>query len=193
MDAKLRARFNTELPQVYNRVLAEALLLIRRSRWRSGTKKTIQEQAQDLVEEAVFRTLDNKRIWDPSRVPDLHYFLKEVMRSIISAESTSRGSQTISLDAIEGGIENLAAASTGSYFRTPEENVADQEVFHQQLNQVFAAIGDDPLMTRIVEAVMNGCEKAAEIAEDAELRVEQVYEGMRKLRRRSVARKKAQP
>lgn len=46
----------------------------------------------------------------------------------------------------------------------------------------------------IVDAFMSGCEKAAEIAEESGLEVEQVYEGMRKLRRRlGAAGKKAQP
>ncbi len=72
MDSKTRAKFDADLPRVHAKLLAEALFLVQRTGWRGERDRNTA--AQELVQEAVVRSLGGQRTWDPAKVPDLDFW-----------------------------------------------------------------------------------------------------------------------
>jgi hypothetical protein len=190
VDPKIRARFLEDLPRALPLVLAESLRMLRRTRWRRATDETVNAHAQQLVNEAIARTLEDKRAWDPERVPDLHYFLTQVVRSILSSELGSPQSDEIPLENAPNLENDLAAIKFGS--ASAEEHLFEHEADGGLVDEVLEAAADDLILGKVVNAIIDGSYKSAEIAETTGLDVKVVYQAMRKLRRRiESARKKA--
>lgn len=166
--------------------------MVRRTRWGGATIATVNAKAQRLVHEAITRTLEGKRTWDPERVPDLHYFLKEAVRSILSAELESPRSDDLPLEKVPGLENDPAVLELGG--TSVEEQMIEHEANAGFIDEVLAAAADDPILEKVVNAIIDGGYKSAEIAEATGLDVKVVYQATRKLRRRmESARKKTQP
>lgn len=182
MDTKVQARLNASLPEVYRRVLARAVLVVRRTGWKRQTH-TVADAAEELAQEAIVRTLEGKRQWDPSRVPDLESYLYWVMRSIVHAAAQSPGSRVAFFDdEQETSLESLSESTQDA--ATPEATCLLAEEVALREKAIWDAAGDDPILLKLVEAVMDGCGKPAEIADKTGWPPKVVYEAMRKLRRR---------
>ncbi|WP_176063012.1 hypothetical protein [Anaeromyxobacter diazotrophicus] len=194
MDGKTRAYFVKVLPTVYPTVLARAVMLVRRRRWfvkRYGSEK---EAAEELAQDAVLRTMTGKRTWNPAKVPDLDYFLSGVMRSILSAASKSPtflteplstvpvahdGDEASSADEVLGTLDDRARG-----MKDPETALLDAEACSMLVDRALDAAGDDASAAKVVDAVVDGCEKVAEIADATGLTAEKIYSATRKIRDR---------
>ena len=148
-----------------------------------------QSVAEVLFHEAVLRSIkEDSRNWDPERV-DLFGFLTGVMRSIVNAAVRSPDNATDSL--------NEPTADGSSTFldelADPQPSVEDaigysQEV-SEQVKAIFEAAGDDAVLLKVVEALMDGLEKPADITKLMNVTADVVYQAQRKLRRRVESRK----
>ena len=179
MDAKTRRRFVEELPKVYRQVLAQAVFIARKT----GCD-VVGEAAEDLVQEAVLRTLSGDRNWDPERVPDLRWFLVQVIRSIASSyrkRGARRGSEfTEDIEPIPRGHLGLGANPSPK----PDEESQWRQAVEELETELFEAAGDDEDLLKIVEEFFDGAEKPNDIAESLGWPPEKVYTTCRKLRRR---------
>jgi DNA-directed RNA polymerase specialized sigma24 family protein len=194
VDGKTRAHFVKVLPTAYPAVLARAVTLVRRRRWflkRYGSEK---EAAEELAQDAVLRTMSGKRTWDPAKVPDLDYFLSGVMRSILSAARKSPTFLTRPLSTVPVAHDSEEASSADEVLGTlddrarggedPEEQLLDNESYSMVVDRALDAAGEDASAAKVVDAVVDGCEKVAEIANTTGLTAEQVYAATRKIRDR---------
>lgn len=194
MDGKTRALFVNVLPTVYPAVLARAVMLVRRRRWFAKRYGSEREAAEELAQDAVVRTMTGKRTWNPAKVPDLDYFLSGVMRSILSAARKSPTFLTeplstvpvahdcdegVSADEALGTLDDRARGMKG-----PEEELLDAESYSLVVDRALDAAGDDASAAKVVDAVVDGCEKVAEIADTTGLTADQVYSATRKIRDR---------
>lgn len=194
MIGKTRALFVQVLPSVYPAVLTRAVMLVRRRPWfvkRYGSEK---EAAEELAQDAVLRTMTGKRTWNPARVPDLDYFLGGVMRSILSAASKSPTFLTEPLSTVpvaqDAGEYTSADETLGTLddrargMKDPEMELLDAESCSMLVDRALDAAGDDASAAKVVGAVVDGCQKVAEIADATGLTAEKVYSATRKIRGR---------
>jgi hypothetical protein len=193
VEAHVRAKFREDLPKVFKRVLAEAVLLVRRTRWGGASPATVQDRAEELAQEAVCRVLLGTRDWDPTRVPDLHYFLLGVMRSIVSHAAEREGDRPAQVETGDTDADVAARGlARGGMSPSPEERPLSDEEVDDRVNQLLDAAGNDPVLEKVVSAVVGGCAKADEVVAETGLEPEQVYGALRKLRRRiASARRRA--
>jgi hypothetical protein len=178
VDLATLKRLRAELPIVYKRVLARAAMIVAAKRW-TGNRAVLPEgtEAADLAHEAVRLVLAGRRRWDREKVPDLFVFLGNVMRSLASHLVTGGSSREA------GDVEALDTKGMMADQR-PESDPEVGRRCDDLVNEAFAAAGDDPVCSQIVDACVAGCVKADEIAEEAKLERAVVYEGIRRLQRR---------
>ena len=182
MDTKVRARFMAELPRVHAQVLARVLIRVRRTGFRRRSMIP-KEAAVDLVQEAVVRALDGRRNWNPEQVPDLDVFLFETVRSIMSAEFRS-GAKNKSLDEEDSFEFDKEQALTEKI--TLEDEHLHREHVRRRVDIILRATQNEERLLALVEAIMEGCNKPAKVAEQLGIPVEEVYKATRKLARRAL-------
>lgn len=175
MERAIRDRFDRELPEIHARVLATAVLLVRRTRWRRAKGETVAQLAKDLLQEAVFRTLrpGKTRNWDPRQV-GLEPFLVMTMRSILDTHERSPATHGVPLLA-----EIPRNGNPG-----PEDGSITAEACEQIVETALEAASGSHELETIVCAMIDGCEKSQEIADATGIPVERVYVAVRTLRRR---------
>ena len=167
---------------------------MKRRRWFAKRYSSEQEAAEELSQEAVLRTLDGQRTWEPTKVLDLDYFLSGVMRSILSAAKKSPAFLTDSLSTI-ALADDLDESTSGDGVlgvlddrargvKNPEQHLVDEESYSEVLDRALEAAGDDASAEKVVNAVAEGCEKVAEIEQASGLSAKQVYAATRKIRAR---------
>jgi DNA-directed RNA polymerase specialized sigma24 family protein len=181
LDSNVRAKLKAELPGIHARLLAHALFLVGRSGWRRLARVDQTEAAKDLLQEAVLRTLQGSRRWDPERV-DLARFLREAMRSIANAAVRSPQNSTVRLDNYEEQSASEHVLTDDS--ESKEATFGRSQEIGQQVAAVIDAAGKDEFLCKVVEAIMDGDDKAGAISKRLAVRVEDVYNALRKLRRR---------
>jgi DNA-directed RNA polymerase specialized sigma24 family protein len=189
LDPKTRAKFDKDLHAAYPKALAEVLILLGRTRWAGAPRPSRAAKAEELVNEAITRMLGGTRTWDPTNVPDLHYFLREAVRSMLSAEFESPTADTSSLDRRP---EIASDSAAGHCTVDPQEDLAEQQREQLLVGELLEVAGSDPTLEKVVTALMNGVYKPNDIASATGLGVKTVYQATRKLRRRvEAARERA--
>lgn len=175
MDKASRQLFDEQLPAIHGRLLATAVRLVRRTRWKRSEGDTVAQMAKDLLQEAVLRTLrPESRVWKPSEV-ELEPFLVMTMKSLLHAQEASPAAKRT--EYLEDGP---ARASTG----TPEEQAMTAQACKSIVDHALDAANGDEDLEAIVLALADGHEKSAEVAEETGMPVERVYTAVRTLRRR---------
>jgi len=182
----------------------EAALGALMERWELPVKSLVgrivlnASEAEELAQEAVVRVLDGDRTWDPTKV-DLVFFLKEVMRSILNADLKSPAAAKDSLNGDQANESGTAGSGADERLgvlddrdrglaRSAEQQLLESEKCAAIVDRALDAAGTDPVLGKLVNAIVEGCSKSAEIAQATGLSVDQVYEATRKLRRRLSAR-----
>lgn len=137
-------------------------------------------EPKDLVREAVTRVFEGRRVWDPSRDPDLLDYLKGVVKSLASNLVTSADhvhrtaeldGEAVDLDTFEG-------------IRPSPMDLAASAQCEEELRQlVEEATADDPGLATVAMGLEDGM-RAAEIAAEFSMEVGDVYGLTQKLRRR---------
>jgi DNA-directed RNA polymerase specialized sigma24 family protein len=140
---------------------------------------TAKEAGEELLHEAVVRTFNGRRHWDPDRV-DLLRFLEQAVRSIIYAEVRGPENRVSSLD----GEKVEALEGTVADDPSVRGEIASED---ERIGALIAAAGDDEFLLKVVDVILDGEGKAATIAERLAVDVKAVYQAIRKLKRRACA------
>jgi hypothetical protein len=189
VDPATREKFESDLKRLYKKILVCALGVARTTGLYTIRRESIQETADYLLYEAVTRTLEGRRHWDPKRVPDLDYFLQQAMRSIASSDIKAFKRNPNTEQELAPSSQELDAPSSSSSFslpqpHNPKEMALRRERVGQLEEQLLAAAGDDATLLSILEALIDGFDKPGDIAREKNLEIQVVYQGVRRLRRR---------
>lgn len=190
MDARLRARLDSELPRLYPKLLAQAALMVARSGWRRRFDMDRTGVSEDLLHSAILGVASGRRKWDPERV-DLWGVLLGAMRSIISNATHSPENGTESLDEPLPDSTGTRVDTVQERGDSAEEILCRVEDTQAREEALLAAAGNDPILLRYIEAMMDELDKPADVAKHMNIPVDAVYQAHRKLRRRVEARKEA--
>jgi RNA polymerase sigma factor (sigma-70 family) len=147
-----------------------------------------QAVAEELLHETVLRLWSgSRRSWDPDK-GSLLQFLTWEMKSLVSNAASSPENRTGSLD--EPVADSLE--SKGARISDDSPSIEMVHIEEEQARQLEAAIieaaGDDAVLLKYIEAIMDGAGSPAEVAKLSGLTVEAVYQAHRKLVRRVKAR-----
>jgi len=192
VDAKTQAHFLEVLPGAAPAVMARAIMLVKRHRWFAAGYDSVEKAAEELVHDAIDRTMTGERKWEPAKVPDVEVFLAGVMRSIVSAAGKSPERRTEALSTIAIAAEDEASPAEKAsgdldgraHMKTPEQHLAEAESVRELIDLALDSAGDDPNVEKVIEAAEAGCFKVDEFVERTDLTTVQVYAATRKIRDR---------
>ena len=186
-------------------------------KWPRRTRVTVERRLspEDLAYNAIAavvggpgrdgRAAKGQRAWDPDRHPDLLDHLKNIVDSLASAAGTSEETNRVQqYHLTEDGEETeKPPPRLGRSFdppksewssgppRNPEELLLAKEADEAAFELVMSAAEGDDELEKILEAMMEGNEKPAEIAEATGIDVKRIYQLRRKLNNRIEARQGA--
>jgi RNA polymerase sigma factor (sigma-70 family) len=181
-DAQL-ARLEAELPSIYKRLATHAVQLAKRFRGRKGHLPE-GAQAHDLLQEAVAALLSGDRTWPEGL--ELETVLRQVMRSLAANLRTSGagrevGEEKIREHKIPGGKSPNVVVEVQPDVEALRQAQEEREALEREMEAVTQ---DDEVAITIVRSVVQGARKPSEIAEDSGVPVEEIYQGIRRLKRR---------
>jgi RNA polymerase sigma factor (sigma-70 family) len=146
--------------------------------WQTRRKKLPQEEAKDLVEEAITRLLTGGRKWDQEKV-DLLTYLKGVIRDLSrrkvkSADKTRRYNEVRDVDGESLDFVESAKSSEP----TPLEELERKELEEY----IWSEAGDDEEMQWVLICIFEG-KRRQDIANELNFPVSKVDNIMKRVRR----------
>lgn len=144
-----------------------------------GWGLAVGNAAEELLQEAVFRTLDDTRKWDPEvRVVP---FLTLVMKSMITDDARTAASRRRKKALVVDELQRPM----------PADEALDQAAICEGLaDRVLQAAAGDPHLESLALAMLDGVGKPADIATETGMTAKQVYDAKRKLERRMASRER---
>jgi len=181
IEETLKKRFFQELEDHHHEALARAVTIVRKMNWQPGSNSVSRrEKAEQLLHDAMLLVLDGSRRWNSDHV-DVVPFLGQIVRSLLSHEMESTKGRTRSLDAWRAD----QAASPEDVVLSHEHEQQRAEGLNRAIKAVFVAAGDDLHIRAVLEAMLEGeCAKPREVAAYTGMAIDDVYEALRRLRRR---------
>ena len=175
-----------------------AVVKVKRLRWRTGSYESLPQgkTPEDLAYEAIEKVFSGDRRWNPDKNPDLLRYLKSVVDSLVSHLVESENHKRLQyFPETEDGVDleevlPLAATSLSRRPKTPEEELLAKEREERVLSEIFDAVDGDVELGALVEALMEGYTKPAEIAQAWNRDVKDVYPMVRKLKHRIEGRQR---
>ncbi|WP_194858646.1 sigma-70 family RNA polymerase sigma factor [Myxococcus sp. AB056] len=175
-------KIEAELPAIYERVAARAIQIVSRKRWsRPGIMPEGQE-AEDLVQEALRRLLDDSRAWDPEKV-SLEDFLVGSVRSIASSAVKGLANRVRAIEN-DGAREIRETRDANFQSPSPEQQLEELQRYKLLAEAVLNAVSGDHDVEVIVAAVLEGCVKRAELIKETGLDSRQFDNAIKRLHRR---------
>jgi len=181
-DTTFYALENQDWELISSKLLKYTKAKINQIHWYTGHGEAPKGiQAEDIVQEAIYKVLNGERRWNPQQYPDLLTFLKSIIRSEISHLLKSWDHQhVISTEKIEMKMdkENLA--------ETPEEiliNAERKKHLHQYKEKLFELAKDDEEVFFILDCYENDIWKPREIANKLGVQTDKVYNALKRLKR----------
>ena len=178
-------------------------------RWRTRDREALPkgETIRSIVSLALERVLAGERRWNPAQQPDFMKFMRDVIDSLINHLARSKDNALLTTLPEEGGQDEISWRAESDNARpgaewlarnvaTPEQALLDEES-EEQKNKAIRLLLDecvaDQTLTRIVDAMLGGCDHCGEIADAIGIEVKEVYNAMKRLDRRvaSVSRRMA--
>jgi len=190
-----------ELAELILRLGRYALRESNRLRWRTGDSVELPggETVDSIVSLALEKTLLGERQWNPETHPKLQEYLMDVIDSLLNHLATGRDNSLFTQapspdgtvnetnksrsDTVEQEVEWLTRSEV-----SPETLLLQQEeeeLKDRALELLREECEGDPLLLRIIEVMLQGNEKAAQIAAAAGLDVTDVYNAMKRLGRKA--------
>jgi DNA-directed RNA polymerase specialized sigma24 family protein len=155
---------------------------------------------EDVVQEVIVKTFTGQRKWDPNK-GELLPWLRDQIKSILDAlvwSAAHRHETPISEDhGAEGSRER--PRNTTSYAEQPFTGQAlspekcllekgEMQKADRKIERLFEEIEEDPELEEVLIAIMDGCEpKPRYLAAELGVRVSEIYNRMKRLRRRALA------
>lgn len=193
--------------KIYPQLVTYALNRAKELYWRTGSHQDLAEgkNPEDLVNEAIQKVFEGTRAWDPEKDSDLATFLKySVLKSMFNV--LARSGDNILVDKLktrcdeEGGLEdppNIAAPEAPHAYELGSKPPIDPELklllkedddaremqAKQHVSALFEEAKNDEEVSKLLESMMEGITKPQEIATYTDLRIEQVYNAQKRLRR----------
>ncbi|MBN1935450.1 MAG: sigma-70 family RNA polymerase sigma factor [Anaerolineae bacterium] len=163
--------------------------------WRHGNGNLPSgNMIEDVVQELIARTLSGERQWDPNKI-DLVRWLKQQLPSLINhlCHSAPNKHEVAILENDDGEqltdqIEYQAYRFDAAAVKNtadPEKLVLTEEAIRYRESVLVQAIDGDTELERILDVICDGCEpKARHLAEELGIPVQDVYNQLKRLRRR---------
>jgi len=190
LDKKVRDLIETlDWKRISLQLEEYALYKARRLYWKSGYRDLPQGKTpEDIAHEAIEKTLSGERNWNPEKNPDILSFLKSVVDSLIShlvKSPNHKRLQPLPEDE-DGNIrEDIIQEWNPNISLNPEEQVLEKEREDRIVGLMFELADRDPDLKLIIDAMMEGYTKAKEIAESKNMDIKNVYNLIKKFKRRS--------
>lgn len=185
-------------------MLSFALWWANRYRWNSGSPEILPQgyELADVVQRVILQTINGERNWDPDK-GELLPWLKDQIKSVIDALAKSASHRKESFiipddDELTDKEEMLAKEidpsenqnrmSPEEFFISLEQEQERSERASNKSSALFYAVEGDTELEEIIEAVMDGVElKARFLAEKIEVPVEDIYNRLKRLRRKAIS------
>jgi hypothetical protein len=147
-----------------------------------------------IVSKAIEKVFSSEREWNPNIDPDVRKYLRSVIDSLLNHLAESQDNVLVRV-APPPGSSDFEAWETGSKKRDPAAdwlvppNCSPEAVVLQQeqaaledraLELLLEECADDPVLIQVLEAMMEGCDKPAEISEAKGIPVKDVYNAIRR-------------
>jgi hypothetical protein len=169
-------------------------------RWRTKDREALPkgETIKSIVSLALEKVLSGDRRWNPSQQPDFMKFMRDVIDSLINHLARSKDNALLIALPEEGGQDEISWRAESDKARpgaewlarseaTPEQSLLDEES-EEQKNLAIRILLDecvaDQTLTKIVRAMLGGCDHCGEIAAAVGIEVKEVYNAMKRLDRR---------
>jgi hypothetical protein len=182
------------------RLARYALSVSRDLRWRTRDSEELPggETVTSIVSKAIEKIYSGERDWDPDKEPDLEKYLRSVIDSLLNHLATSLDNVIVT---VPPGPESDDAADweTGSPQRDPaadwlvppskspeavllrrEEAVLEDHALELLLDECV----QDSVLMKVLEAMMDGSSKAAEISRVTGIPIKDVYNAAKRLDRK---------
>lgn len=177
-----------------------ALSVSRNLRWR--TKNVVElpggETVGSIVSKAIEKLFRGDRDWDPGAQPDIRNYLKGVIDSLLNHLADSL-ENTLITSVPPPDSEDAPAWERGSSKRdpaanwlvprqrSPEATLLEREratLEDRALELLIDECADDKMLLGVLEAMLDGVETPAEIAESKNISVKDVYNATKRLDRK---------
>jgi hypothetical protein len=166
--------------------------------WRTASKREIPggETAESVVSKAIEKVFSGKRKWNPDTSPSLEKYLMDVIDSLLNQLVNSHDNVKFEFipdrhdedgNALPEEQPDQPEASAEWLSRpplTPEQEMLVQEKNRRDEDVLGALIADcesDPLLKRVLEAMFDGYEKPASIAERVGCTPGEIYGASKRL------------
>jgi hypothetical protein len=198
---------NAELEKMILELGCYALKVRNEYRWRTRDREALPkgETVKSVVSLALERVLAGERRWNPGRQPDFTKFMRDVIDSLINHLARSRDNALLTTLPDEGGEDEISWRAESDKARpgaewlarsasTPEQALLDEESQEREDKAIRILLEEcvaDQTLTKIVGAMLEGCDHCGEIADTVGIEVREVYNAMKRLDRRvaSVSRR----
>jgi hypothetical protein len=168
--------------------------------WRTKDKDALPrgETVKSVVSLALERVLTGERRWNPEAQPNFLKFMRDVIDSLMNHLARSKDNALLTTVPDEGGADEISwhtgsdNAGTGPAWltrneATPEQALIDEESQARKNKAIRILLEEcaaDLTLTKVVSAMLRGCEQCGEIAEAVGIEVKEVYNAMKRLDRR---------
>ena len=168
-------------------------------RWRIKEKYALPngETVNSIVSLAFQKVFSGERRWNPAQHPDFMNFMRDVIDSLINHLAWGKDNTSLSPVPAEGS-EDYLAWHTGSKNAAPAEWLARSEATPERaliekewqvqkeeaIRLLLEECAGDPMLSKVVAAMLEGYDQCREIAEVAGIDVREVYNAMKRLDRK---------
>lgn len=177
-----------------------ALSVSRNLRWRTRNPVELPggETVTSIVSKAIEKLFSGEREWNHHTEPDIRKYLRDVIDSLLNHLAESQDNKLVTI-APEPGSKSYPAWESGSQKRDPAVDwlvPPDRSPESAVLQQEQAALEDralellmdectaDPLLMSVLEAMMDGYDKPAEISDHKGIPVKDVYNAAKRMDRK---------
>lgn len=188
-----------ELAELILRLGRYALRESNRLRWRTNDSVELPggETIDSIVSLALEKTLSGERRWNSETHPKLQEYLMDVIDSLLSHLATGRDNSLFTKATSPDGTvikedKPHTVAQDAEWLTrggvSPETLLLHQEeveLHERALELLREECGRDPILMRIIEVMLDGNEKAEQIATAAGLNCSEVYNAMKRLSRKA--------
>ncbi|UCG71017.1 MAG: DsbA family protein [Thermoplasmata archaeon] len=150
------------------------------------------KEAEDMVYEAIEKTLDGRRAWDARAHPDLEAYLRDVIESDLNHLAVGFENRRF-LPASQVGFTMIDDEPVPLVERVPSPvpgPQADLELDDERREALafrdafIQSLGDEPELAVVVRHIIEGVERPAELAEKAGVPAKDIYNMRKRLQRR---------
>lgn len=177
-----------------------AISVSRNLRWRTRNPLELPggETVTSIVSKAIEKLFSGEREWGPQNEPDIRKYLRGVIDSLLNHLAESQDNTLVTV-APEPGSTNYPAWESGSQkrdpsvdwlvppSRSPEAALLQQEqavVEDRALELLIEECAADAVLMAVLEAMMDGYDKPAEIAEHKGIPIKDVYNAAKRMDRK---------